>query len=253
MKRLNKLMFQKACEEVIGQKLESNGIGTLGEKTVHSVLKNYLAPDPSYHEIKVGRYVVDIYNDHGIIEIQTRSFEKLRKKLESFLGSASLTIVYPIPRTKWIRWINPQNGEVSPPRKSPRTGNPYAIFPELYKIKNYLNHPNLTIKMILMDMEEYRLLDGWSKDRKKGSTRCDRIPTELIDVITIKTARDYQSLIPDSIKEPFSSKDFKIAAGISLSQSQATLNILSHVGAVTKSGKIGNAFLYTRTCLDQDN
>ncbi len=250
VKRLDKLLFHKACDEVIGQQPEFNGIGTLGEKTVHSVLKNYLAPDSSYHEIKIDRYVADIYNGHEIIEIQTRSFDKLRRKLETFLRFASVTIVYPIPRTKWIRWINPQSGEISPPRKSPKAGKPYAIFPELYKIKNYLSNPNLTIKIILIDMEEYRLLDGWSKDGKKGSTRSDRIPTDLIDEINMKAAKDYQNLIPDSIIEPFTSKDFKIAAGISLSLSQTTLNILSHVGAITKSGKAGNSFLYTKTHLE---
>jgi len=243
---MDKQLFQTVCNETIGQQVESNGIGTLGEKTVHLCLKNYLAPDPSHHEIKVGSFVADICNQHGIIEIQTRSFDKLRKKLNIFLSYSPVTIVYPIPRTKWIRWIHPQSGEISPPRKSPKKGTPYAIFPELYKIKNYLLHPNLRIHIILMDLEEYRYLDGWSTDGKKGSTRCDRIPVELIDEISITKLSDYRSLIPDSLQDTFTSKDFKKEAGISMSVAQTTLNILTHVGCVQRVGKQGNAYLYSR-------
>ncbi|NLP34070.1 MAG: hypothetical protein GX359_02625 [Clostridiales bacterium] len=244
---MDKQLFQKVCDEIIGQEMGLNGIGTLGEKTVHLCLKNYLAPDCSHHEVKVDRYVADICNEHGIFEIQTRSFDKLRRKLKAFLAYSPVTIVYPIHRTKWIRWINPQNGEISPPRKSPKTGKPYAIFPELYKIKNYLTHPNLRIHIILMDTEEYRLLDGWSKDRKKGATQCDRIPLELVDEICISDLSDYRSLVPDVLEEPFTSKDYKKVAGISISNAQVALNILSFLGIVKRIGKKGNAYLYCRT------
>ena len=244
---MDKQLFQKACNEVIGQQIGMNGIGTLSEKTVHSVLKNYLAPDPSHHEIKVGRFVADIYNENGIIEIQTRSFDKLRRKLQDFLSYAPVTIVYPIPSTKWIRWINPQSGEISPPRKSPKRGKPYSIFPELYKIKNYLTNPNLNLQIVLMDLEEYRFLDGWSKDHKKGSTRCDRIPIELIDEISIRSLEDYQFLVPDTLTETFTSRDYKKETGISLSHAQTALNILTYVGATHRVGKKGNAYLYQRT------
>jgi hypothetical protein len=50
---MDKQLFQKACEEVIGQRLGTNGIGTLGEKTVHSVLKNYLSPDSINHKLRL--------------------------------------------------------------------------------------------------------------------------------------------------------------------------------------------------------
>ena len=246
---MNINLFEKACEEVFNEELGSNGIGTYGEKTVHSVLKNYLEPNNANHEVKVGSFIADICNEEGIIEIQTRHFDKLRKKLASFLPYSSVTIVYPIPKTKWIRWINPQSGEISPQRKSPKTGKPYNIFPELYKIKNYLTDHNLHIHIILMNMEEYRLLDGWSTDKKKGSTKCDRIPTELIEEISIDTLADYQCLIPSTLEEPFTSTDYKKAAGIPISHAQIGLNILNHLGVVNRIGKKGNAYLYSRADL----
>ena len=41
--------FNWAREKIVGRDRERNGIGTLSEKTVHAILKNYYAPDESTH------------------------------------------------------------------------------------------------------------------------------------------------------------------------------------------------------------
>ena len=76
--------FQQACRQARESLRGQNGIGTLGEKTLHAALKAYYEPDAESHEIKIGRYIADIVGENGIIEIQTQSFDKLRKKLEAF-------------------------------------------------------------------------------------------------------------------------------------------------------------------------
>ena len=243
---MDKQLFLQACDEVIGRQQGVNGIGTLGEKTVHSVLKCYLSPEHLNHEVKVGGFVADICTGNEIIEIQTRSFDKLRRKLTTFLAFAPVTVVYPIHNTKWIRWINPQTGEISPRRKSPKSGSPYSIFPELYKIKNYLNHPNLRFRIIMMDLEEYRILDGWSEDKKKGSTKSDRIPTELVEELCIGGKDGYQLLIPDNLEAEFTAKDYKKASGMPLKASRTALHVLHYVGAVERIGKKGNTFIYRK-------
>ena len=42
------------------------GIGTLSEKTVHAVMKNYYAPDTDMHEIPIENFVADIYTGQEI-------------------------------------------------------------------------------------------------------------------------------------------------------------------------------------------
>lgn len=129
--------------------------------------------------------MADIYTENGIIEIQTRQFNKMRGKLSAFLPLYPVTIVYPIPREKWLIWIDEETGDLSKKRKSPAKGSAYTAFIELYRIKMFLKDPNLRLKLVLLDMEEYRLLNGWSRDKKKGSTRYDRIPTALVEEIVI--------------------------------------------------------------------
>ncbi len=237
-------LFQTACDKIIGIERERSGIGTLSEKTMHAVLKNFYEPDPAHQEIKIGPYFADIFNNEEIIEIQTRNFNVMRKKLDFFLEKYPVTIVYPIPHHKWICWVDDDTGEVVSRRKSPHTGTIYDAFREMYKIKFHLTHPNLHLMLPLIDTEEYRLLNGWSRDKKRGSTRHDRIPLALSDEIYIHNTREYLQFIPDGLSEPFTVKDFAHAAKIHPSIAQTGVHILHHVGVLARTGKKGRAYLY---------
>ncbi len=59
----------------------------------------------------------------------------------------------------------------------------------------YLDNPNLHLCLVLIDADEYRLLNGWSRDRKKGSSRFDRIPVELVDELYIGGPADYRLFV----------------------------------------------------------
>lgn len=240
----DKEAFEEAKRKIIGVDRQRLGIGTLSEKTVHAILKNYYEPDEDKQEIPIGNYVADIYADGEIVEIQTRQFNRMRDKLTAFLPQYPVTIVYPIPREKWIIWIDEESGELSKKRKSPLKGTVYTVFPELYKIKMFLKNPNLRLKLVLLDMEEYKLLNGWSKDRKKGSSRYDRIPTELVEEVEITCIQDYMQFVPYELEGEFTSGEFAKAAHIPIKLAQIVLNILYHVGIVTKTGKRGKQHLY---------
>lgn len=240
----NQERFEQAKQKIIGIDRQRLGIGTLSEKTVHAILKNYYEPNEDRQEIPIENYVADIYSDGEIIEIQTRQFNKLRDKLQTFLSLYPVTVVYPIPREKWLIWVDEESGELSKKRKSPAKGNPYVAFVELYKIKMYLKDPNLRLRLVLIDMEEYRLLNGWSKDKKKGSTRYDRIPTQLVEEVEINCPEDYMQFVPYELEDDFTTKDFAKAAHIPVSLAQTVLNILYYVGTVERVGKQGRAYLY---------
>lgn len=238
------LRFEEAKKNIIGIDRQRLGIGTYGEKTVHAIFKNFYEPDEDKQEIPIDRYVADIYNGQEIIEIQTRQFNRMRDKLAAFLPLYPVTIVYPIPREKWVIWIDEESGELSKKRKSPKRGNPYEAFKELYKIKMFLKDPNLKLKLVLTDMEEYRLLNGWSRDKKKGSTRYDRIPTEIVKIVDIECPQDYMQFVPIELEDDFTVKEFAKAAHIPERQSQVVMNILYYMGTVERVGKKGNAHIY---------
>lgn len=243
---VDKDKFARAREKIIGINRERHGIGTLQEKTIHAVLKNYYEEDEDKQEIPIESFVADIYNGREIIEIQTAQFNRMRNKLTCFLKSYDVTVVYPVPHCKYLVWIDGDTGEYAPRRKSPVTGNAYFIFPELYKIKQYLLDERLHIRVVLMDMEEFRLLNKSPKRRKKSAGRYDRLPLEMVDEVIIERPEDYMQFVPDSLGSEFTSRDFSREAHIHISLAQVALNILHHVGAVEKVGKKGNSIIYER-------
>lgn len=238
--------FRQAYDKTVNLNRERDGIGTLGEKTLHALLKNYLEPDKAKQEIRVGAYYADIYNGKEIIEIQTSQFNKLREKLSAYLKDYPVTIVYPVLGEKRLYWLDKETGELSKGRKSPRKGTPCEVCMELYKIKEYLKNPNLRIHIVVLEVEEYRFLNGWSKDRKRGSTRCDRIPKRIISEMRICTKEDYGGLLPQGLPEEFGSRELAQAAHISRGLAQLVLNILFETGTVGRVGKQGNAWIYRK-------
>ena len=116
----------------------------------------------------------------------------------------------------------------------------------MYKISMFLSNPNLHICLVLVDMEEYRLLNGWNETRKKGSSRYDRIPVALHDELYIGGGKDYALLLPHNLPETFTSKDLAKCAKIPLRLAQTTLTVLKRTGAVEEIGKNGRCILYKR-------
>lgn len=236
--------FEEIKNNFIASKRVRLGIGTLQEKTIHGILKDYYAPDKEMQEIPINGYVADIFTGTEIIEIQTANFNKMRDKLASFLPQYPVTIVYPIPHIKYLSWIDEESGECSAFRKSPVKGNIYRAFYELYKIKNFLTDENLRLCFPLLDIEEYRLLNGWSRDRKKGSCRYDRIPVAMVDEVRLEQIEDYMQLIPYELVEPFTAAEFGKAAKIRKEEAQRVVHILCYIGMIEKCGKNGRAYTY---------
>ena len=243
---MDTLRFEQAKEKIIGKDRQRLQIGTLSEKTVHAVVKNYYEPDEDKQEIPIEGLYADIFTGNEIIEIQTRNFDQVRKKLDRFLPEYPVTVVLPIPDTKWLIWIDEETGELTDPRKSPKKGSEYTAFKELYKIKSYLKKEGLTIVLLFLDMEEYRLLNGWSHDKKKGSTRYDRIPLRITRELRFESVEDYQILLPDSLEGEFTCAEFAKAVKINSRQANLVLNILFYLDVVKRTGKRGRAFVYEK-------
>ena len=57
--------FDAIRDRIMHEKRARAGIGTYQEKTVHAILKDYYAPDPSMQEIPVAGYIADIFTVLG--------------------------------------------------------------------------------------------------------------------------------------------------------------------------------------------
>lgn len=239
--------LQEALEKAASSLRAREGIGTLSEKTLHAAIKFYMEPDPSFHEVPYSGFVADIKNGAGVIEVQTRSFERLRRKLAVFLEEGPVTLVCPLPHLKYVLWLDPETGEVSRRRKSPKTGRPWHLLPELFRIGELLDHPNLTLLILLLDMDEYRNLDGWSRDRKRGSHRLERLPLALHQELWLRERADWRAMVPQGLPQEFTRQEFAKLGRFSERQSGAALKVLCRMGLCQRCGNRDRAYLYRLT------
>ncbi|MBE6564735.1 MAG: hypothetical protein E7655_05640 [Ruminococcaceae bacterium] len=226
-------------------------IGTYNEKTLHAELKKQLCPDEACHEIRIGRFVADLFENGRVTEIQTRSFFRMKHKLAAFLADEEripngVRIVYPAVRKKRIFWVS-DSGEVTGGRLSPKSWGEQDILRELYSLRPLLLHPRLTIEIVMTDVEEYRRLDGWSADGKKGSNRIDRIPKAFGETIPLSSPSDYLALLPPKLPERFTRTEYTRASRFTRKSAAYAFAVLTAVGALLPDGKEGRKVYYRRT------
>ncbi len=214
------------------------------ERALHAELKKYYEPNEALHEIPYKGYIADIKNESGIIEIQTASFGRMREKILAFTESDSLTVVYPVIKNKWIVWVDPQTGEATKPRRSPRVGGKYDIFKELVYISNLIGLENLRFKIIEVSVEDSRLKNGWGKGGKRGSERIARQPIEIGCEYTYENVAAFADFVPQSLDREFTVKELASAAKINQRMAGKTVYVLREVGIIEQTGKRGRAYLY---------
>ncbi len=238
--------FSLACERAALSLRGQNGIGSLGEKTLHLAMKYFYEPEEMRHERKVQGYVADIFSERGVVEIQTARLDRLAPKIGAFLPVSDVLVVCPIAVEKWVIWVEPVSGAIGERRKSPAIARPLETVAELYALKPYLGVPGLSVDIVCLGVEEYRLLDGYGENKKKRATKYEKIPVALREILRLETARDYVRLLPDFLTDPFTSRELSAAARIRVGDAQKALNVLHGVGAVVRVGKRGNTYLYMR-------
>ena len=222
----------------------SGGIGVLGEKSLHAVLKLYYEPDPSRHEVPVGDYVADIAGEDGITEIQTRGLARLKPKLAGLLEIARVTVVHPVIASRRIVNLDGDTGEVLSSRMSPKHGTLFSAMREIYSLRDFLPREGLTLRLPLLTAEEFRRFGVRTNRRKKQRRNgkeylSDVIPSELLGEWIFCEPEDYAALIPEGLPRPFHAGDFAAAARTNEASARMAIQLLARMGLARDAGKSG--------------
>ena len=157
-----------------------------------------------------------------------------------------LTVVHPLIGQKWVSWMDPATGEVSTRKKSPLHQTPLHALAELKPFVAYLGQPRFSLCLPLLEVDEYRLLDGWGRDKKRGSHRYELMPMALLDTFYLKEKADYLALFPAAAPAEFTAKEFGGLTRLAGYALYDALAVFEELGAVEKCGKQGRATLYRR-------
>lgn len=216
-------------------------IGSLNEHTLHLALKKYIEPDPAFHEVEYGAFVADVKRGSCICEIETTSFTRMKKKLDFFLNENEVTVVYPIAVKRWVVFVDPKTGETSERRRSPVKGRPCDVCEELFKIREYIGHPNFALKLVFIEELNYKRRKG-----KRSSVREDRIPLSFVSEMNIVDNEDYAMLVDGIPDGDFTAKEFDKLNKLGSMRAWSVLQILICAEVIEKVGKKGNAYIYRK-------
>jgi hypothetical protein len=224
----------------------SRNISTLNEKPLHEALKRWYAHSGDKFEIEVDGSIIDIVRGDLLIEIQTRNFGALKRKLEKLVARHSVRLVYPIPAVKWIVRLADDGTNPISRRKSPKQGVYEHLFDELVSLPRLLMNPNFSIELLLIQEEEVRRYDGVRGFRKHGWVTDERRLLKVVKKRLIKTPSDLFSFIPSNLTEPFTTSDLASAIAKPLRLAQKMVYCLRFMGCITPVGKHSNSILYVR-------
>lgn len=193
-------------------------IGLLNEGSLHAALKRHFAEPGDAFEVPFGRFVVDLVKAPGtaneqLVEIQTGSFGAMGKKLDHLLGEHKLLLVHPIAiRTRLERKTSA--------RLSPKRGSIYSLFDELVSIPTLLDHPNLSLEIVLFNENRKQIHDPSLRRRRGGYRTVDRQIDEIIDQQRFDTVMDLRRLLPSTMPDTFTTADIADQAKCSRAAAQ---------------------------------
>lgn len=237
--------FEQARARASRRMQTRDGIGRLQEKTLHATLKYWLDPNESHHEVTLPcGAVADIFDGEQVIEIQNGNFSAFRVKLMRLLEQYPVTVVYPLPRRKTLYWMDPDTAALSAPRRSSKIGGFFDAAPELFYIRQLLGCDNLTVRLLLLDIEEIKLQDGWGDDGKRGAHRLERVPLAVGAQLDIREKQDLKGCLPATLPSPFTAKDFEKATRRRGRRLSAALKLFLECGVITRE-KQGRGYIYT--------
>jgi hypothetical protein len=217
------------------------------ESSLHAALKTHYARSGGLQEVPVDGYLVDVVRQGLLIEIQTGNFTAIKDKLKALLDNHHLLLVYPVAQEKWIVRLPSEGNAPIGRRRSPKRGRVAEIFRELVRIPSLMTHPNLSLEVLLVREEEIRRNDGQGSWRRKGWSIIDHRLLEIVHSHLFQTPQDLLTLIPESLPEPFTSKDLAAAMGVPRYLAQKAAYCLRNMQVITITGRRGRSYLYTYT------
>ena len=216
------------------------------ETSLHRQLKEYYARPGDRLEVVVGDYRIDVVRGDVLVEIQHGSLAAIRPKVRALLEDHRVLVVKPIVVRKRLVKRATEGGREIGRRLSPKRGRPLDLFHELVHFTEVFPHPNLTLEVPLVEIEEWRY-PGHGRRRRWRQNDHQVEDQRLVAVderLRFRTPRDLAALVPGPLPRPFHTGHLAEQLEVARWVAQRIAYCLRQTGAVRQVGKDGNAALY---------
>jgi len=224
----------------------SNKISTLNEKSLHAGLKEWYQQKGDCLEVDIDGFIIDIVRGDNLIEIQTKNFSAIKRKLKELVNDREVRLVYPVAEKKWLVKIPENDGKPLSRRKSPKKGIAVDIFRELVSFPELVCCPRFTVELLFIHEEEIREYTKTAKWHRKGYVTRERRLLRVVDRQVLKDQYDFYRFIPDTLGDTFTTAELALAVSRSRRFAQQMAYCLRKMGCLTTTGKRGNAVIYKR-------
>ena len=194
------------------------------ESSLHLQLKDFYHQPGDEIEFHLDKFIIDIVRKNFLIEIQTKNFSAIKKKLETLIKSYKVLLVYPILQDKWILKIDINSKKLIKRTLSPKHCNYYHIFEELVRIPHLISEPNLMIEALIIQAEEMWVNDNKGSWRRRGWSIKDRRLVNILDQRLFSNPNQFLSLLPSDLETPFTNSDLSNA----LNESQRLASLMTY-------------------------
>ena len=242
--------FSRLCEEALLSAHQSgeDGIGTLGEKRLHALVKRYLCEDTDCHEVGVKntRFVSDVRMGNDVLEVQTGAFYPMHKKILYYLENTdcTVTVVHPVTVKKWTCRIDAETGRASERKRSPRPDRPIELLAEMYSLLPATICSRLRFRLLSIEAQDFRLESA--KKGRRAPKRFERVPLALIDDVTYTSPQDLIPLLPQELPHHFAVKDFSRLSHLRGRDAYSAVRTLVALDLIAPAEPIGRAMAFER-------
>ena len=233
-----------------------SSIGELNERSLHRALKELYAARGGSIETAIDGYVADVVIGDRIIEIHTSGFSSLKRKLPRLLEDHEVTLVHPIAKDRHIVKLSPSatDGDLDTAaatrRKSPRHGSPFNVFSGLVSIPRLLDHPNLTLDVVMIVEEEIRMQSKGRRWRRRGWATADRRLVEVVETHSFTRMADLFAMVDARLPDAFTTMHLAKAMQSSRRTGQQAAFCFRETRISEICGKEGRSLLYRRAAGD---
>jgi hypothetical protein len=218
------------------------------ESTLHRELKFLYAGLAAQCEVRLGTYRIDAVREDGcLVEIQHGSLAAIRRKIEHLLrNDHRVLLVKPIVHRKRIIWMKRRGGSEITRRWSPKRRGFLELFDELVYVASIFPHPQLTLEIPLVEIEERRV--RIRPQRRRRFTHdykiIEQCLTRVVESRSFCRNADLMQLLPATLPPTFHTAHLAQTLSITRWLAQRIAYCLRKTGAVDVCGKQGNAWLY---------
>jgi hypothetical protein len=206
-------------------------IGTLNEGSLHAALKALNAEPGDELEVPLEGFVVDIRRDDLLVEIQTASFGSLGRKLDRLLGAYRVLLVHPIAVETYLSRPGRE------PRKSAQRGSIFDIFDELVSLPTLIDHPQLTLDVVLASVTKVQRESPRARRGRSGYRTVDRRLREVVAIRRFAGPDDLAALLPADLPSRFTTADLAAHTGVPRDTAQRMAFCLRALEVITEAGR----------------